>query len=251
MDKINYQLIDGDDDMPDNYAKLKIAHQRILELSDMMWNWPSATTLTSSSIGRILHLNNIYQQIHETPGAICEFGIHFGASTNVIKQLIHLYEPASAHRDHFVFDTFQGFVGTRIQDGAKVQDGDFLLEEKYELFLAEILSIHDTILKSPTKRRRTKIYKGDASETVDTFLDENPEVSVALLILDMDIYLPTKNVLRALIPRLTKGSVVVFDEYNHPSYPGESIALREELGSINVRLRKSKFSPYSAWFVWE
>jgi hypothetical protein len=74
---------------------------------------------------------------------------------------------------------------------------------------------------------------------------------VAKQILDMDIYLPTKNVLRALIPRLTKGSVVVFDEYNHPSYPGESIALREELGSINVRLRKSKFSPYSAWFVWE
>ena len=251
MDKVNFQLTDGDSDLRDSYAKLKIAHSKIMELSDVMWNWPSATTLTASSLGRILHLDLMYRQIVDVPGAICEFGVHFGASTNVLRQLTQLHEPASANRDHFIFDTFEGFVGTKTQDGSQVEEGDFRLVADYENFLTEVLMIHDSITHSPNKRRRTKIYKGDAAETVKTFLEENQETGIALLILDMDIYFPTKLVLESLMNRLTKGSVVVFDEYSHPSYPGESIALREVIGSSNIRLRKSKYTPYSSWFVWD
>jgi hypothetical protein len=57
-----------------------------------------------------------------------------------------------------------------------------------------------------------------------------------MLFLDMDIYEPTLDVLRKLKNRLTKGSIVVFDEVNCPSFPGETIALMEEIGLPNIEL---------------
>jgi predicted O-methyltransferase YrrM len=65
----------------------------------------------------------------------------------------------------------------------------------------------------------------------------------------MDLHAPTKAVLEAIIPRLVKGSVLVFDEINHPAYPGETLALDQVLRLNNTSLRQNKFSPYGCYAV--
>jgi hypothetical protein len=50
-----------------------------------------------------------------------------------------------------------------------------------------------------------------------------------MAIFDMDIYKPTKDVLEKIIPRLVKGSLLVFDELNFKAFPGETIAVNEVL----------------------
>ena len=60
-----------------------------------------------------------------------------------------------------------------------------------------------------------------------TFLERNPHIIVSMAIFDMDIYAPTKRALELVMPRLTKGSLLVFDELNCRHFPGETQALHE------------------------
>ena len=65
----------------------------------------------------------------------------------------------------------------------------------------------------------------------------------------MDLYKPTKNVLELILPRLTKGSLLVFDELNSETFPGETRAVIEVLGLNNLRLRRNPNQPICAWAV--
>jgi len=76
-------------------------------------------------------------------------------------------------------------------------------------------------------------------------------VVISMCIFDMDIYAPTKNVLEKIISRLTKGSILVFDEINHDLFPGETIAVDEVLKLNKIRLQRTPLQTHSAWAVWE
>ena len=54
----------------------------------------------------------------------------------------------------------------------------------------------------------------------------------------MDIYQPTKCCLGLIEDRLTKGSLLGFDEVNNQTFPGETTALMEAIGLPNLRLER-------------
>ncbi len=68
-----------------------------------------------------------------------------------------------------------------------------------------------------------------------------------MAIFDMDIYKPTRDALNMIQPRLTKGSMLVFDELNCPFFPGETQAVSEVLGLNNLRLQRFPNQPYCAF----
>ena len=91
-----------------------------------------------------------------------------------------------------------------------------------------IIDIHNNYYYLPTN---VTLIKGDVTKTLPDFLQNNRHVIVSLLYLDMDIYEPTKVALKELLPRMAKGSIIAFDELNWKSFPGETIAVLEELGT--------------------
>lgn len=92
---------------------------------------------------------------------------------------------------------------------------------------------------------------GDACDTFPAWLEDNPASIIALAILDFDIYKPTKAVLTRITERLTKGSILAFDELSCPHFPGETLALIETLGINNLRLKRNPHQPYCSFAVWE
>ena len=72
-----------------------------------------------------------------------------------------------------------------------------------------------------------------------------------MAIFDMDVYKPTKKVLDLIKPRLFKGSVLVFDELNHPQFPGETIALLKSMGLNKLKLRSFHGATFSSWTILE
>jgi hypothetical protein len=84
-------------------------------------------------------------------------------------------------------------------------------------------------------------------ETLPTFLERNPHIIVSMAIFDMDIYAPTKRALELVMPRLTKGSLLVFDELNCRHFPGETQALHEVVGLGGLRLQRVPNQPYCAF----
>jgi len=85
---------------------------------------------------------------------------------------------------------------------------------------------------------------------VPRFLDAHPHLVVSLLFLDLDLYEPTRVALRHFLPRMPRGAVLAFDQLDNPMWPGETLALLEEIG-FRIRLRRLEWDPYLAFAVLE
>ena len=81
-------------------------------------------------------------------------------------------------------------------------------------------------------------------------MNKNKHLIVALLFLDFDIYEPTKIALKNLLPRMSKGSILAFDEINNAGWPGETLALIEEIKDLrNIKIEKFHFDSNISFIV--
>jgi hypothetical protein len=96
---------------------------------------------------------------------------------------------------------------------------------------------------------KVEVVKGDVCETIPAYLKENPHTIVSLLHLDVDIYEPTKAALKHFLPRMPKGAAIVFDELNSKLWPGESIALLDEVGIRNLHIQRFAWDTYLSYAI--
>ncbi len=204
--------------------------------------------LTPAALSRVLFMNHLYQQILNVQGVVIEFGCRWGQSLALFSALRGIYEPFNRLRKIVGFDTFQGFPGVSPKDGSQMVPGAYAVTPDYQKYLETILSLQEK--ESPLPHlKKFEVIKGDATETVVEYLNRNPETIVALAYFDMDIYEPTKKCLAAIKDRLTRGSVVGFDELNDPACPGETLALKEVFGLGNLAVRRFPQSARTSYVV--
>jgi hypothetical protein len=214
------------------------------------WNYHSAVFLKRQVLSRMLYLDQLYRRIINVPGVICEFGVHWGATLATMANLRAIHEPYNHSRTLIGFDTFSGFAGVHAADGGFSSEGDYSTSSGYEDELAEILSIHESF--APISQiRKFELVKGDVVETLPQWLDDNTHAIVAMAIFDMDIFQPTRAALEKILPRLVKGSMLVFDELNCKHFPGETKAVMEVLGLNNLRLERFPHQPFCAFAQFE
>lgn len=222
------------------------------ELAPMMgphWNVHSNIFIDRIALSKLLYLSRLYPQILNVPGVICEFGVQWGATLVTLMNLRGMLEPYNYSRKIIGFDTFQGFVSTAPQDGGRSTVGDYATKDGYQAQLEEILALHEA--NAPINHiRKFELVAGDASVSVHEWMGRNQQAIVAMAIFDMDVYQPTRDALQAILPRLVKGSVLVFDELNCPQFPGETTAVMEVLGLNQLRLQRDPHQPFCAWAVW-
>lgn len=230
--------------------ELRRATETLLpKFGDESWNKHCLLTMNVTVLSRVLYLNELYQNIIPVPGVICEFGVQWGATLTQLINLRSIHEPFNHSRTIHGFDTFEGFPSVHEKDGQQYQKGDMSSQEGHESELDRILSLIEAFPPLP-HIKKFELIKGDASITIDRWLEENPHAIISLAIFDMDLYEPTKAVLEKIRPRLVKGSVLAFDELNCRSFPGETQALAEVLGLNSLRLKRSAFHPFGAWAVY-
>jgi hypothetical protein len=207
-------------------------------------------------LSRIFLMHELYKQVVNIPGNIMEFGVRWGQNMALFGIFRGIYEPYNYSRKVIGFDTFSGFPSLSEEDlPSNLQSkitavGDYNVVDGWEEKLENILSVQESLSPLP-HIKKWELIKGDATETFPKYLDNHPELIIALAYFDFDIYFPTKSCLEKLIPRLTKGSIVVFDELNCPEFPGETIAIQEVIGTRNIALRRDSNNPYVSWFIWE
>lgn len=207
-------------------------------------------------LSRILLMHELYRQIINVPGNVIEFGVRWGQNMALFSAFRGMYEPYNYTRRIIGFDTFSGFPNVSKEDfpshsqDKRTDVGDYNVVGGWKEKLEKILSFQESL--SPLSHiTKWELVEGDATETFKQYLDKHQEMLVALAYFDFDIYSPTKSCLENLIPRLTKGSIVVFDELNCPEFPGETIAVQEIIGTANIALHRDSNNPYVSWFKWE
>lgn len=209
--------------------------------------------LNSKNLARILFMDHIYRQIVDVMGVIMEFGTRWGQNMSIFAALRGIYEPFNRHRKIIGFDTFSGFPTVGVNDNLDcsiIRNGGLACSENYEKYLQGILEYQES--DNPLSHiPKFEIRKGDASEEIKKYLQDNPQTIISLAYFDFDIYEPTKCCLDFIKNRLVKGSVIGFDELNDPDSPGETVALMEIFGLNNVRLKRYRFASRVSYFVVE
>jgi hypothetical protein len=203
-------------------------------------------------ISDLLFKHELYKKIIDTNGVIMEFGVRWGRNLALYESLRGIYEPYNYSRKIVGFDTFSGFPSVHEKDGNAdiVQKGSYAVTEDYENYLSRVLDFHEK--ESPISHiKKYELIKGDATITLKKYLEENPHTIIALAYFDFDIYEPTKHCLELIKDHITKGSIIGFDELNHPAFPGETIALKNVFGLDKYKIIRTPLSPYGSYIVFE
>jgi len=218
-----------------------------ISINELMYNM--GLFITRQNMMRIFFMNEIYQKILGVHGSIIEGGIRWGQNMALYTTFRGIYEPYNYNRKIIGFDTFNSFVDIDEKDGEHSLD-EMELTPDYDKYLDKLLTCHEEF--SPISQiQKYEIVKGDACETLPKYLLEHPETVIALIMLDYDVYKPTKVTLEAIKPHLTKGSIIILDEVNHVDWKGETLSLQESFGTTNIKLQHSKYSPNASYFIVE
>jgi len=205
--------------------------------------------LNSKNLSRILFMDFMYKKIIDVQGIIIEFGVRWGQNLSLFAALRGIYEPYNRHRKIVGFDTFEGFPSIHEKDGSSdmMKKGQLALTDNYDDYLGKILDNQEK--DNPLGHiRKFELRKGDGTKQIHDYLEKNPETIISLAYFDFDLYEPTRECLKAIKPRLVKGSIVGFDELNDPDSPGETLALMEVFGLENVKLQRFPFASRVSYF---
>jgi len=92
-----------------------------------------------------------------------------------------------------------------------------------------------------------ELVRGDILRTLPDYLERNPQLKVALLHIDTDIYEPAKAGLELLWDRVVRGGLLVLDDYGTEF--GGTKAVDEFLRDRNVLVQKLPQSHASPAFI--
>lgn len=184
----------------------------------------------------------LFKKILHVHGSIVECGVLYGGGLMTWAQLSEIFEPINHTRNIIGFDTFSGFVSLSDKD----KTGTAFQGKKGGLALNSYEDLLDCIKLYDENRflghiQKVKLVKGDIKESLPEYIKKNPHLVVSLLWLDFDIYEPTLIALKQLVPRIPKGGIIAFDELNHEVWPGETIAVMEEIGINNLKVERFPF----------
>ena len=176
---------------------------------DNIFNTVSSFTLLSKE--RIYNNINSVQEIldKDIPGDIIEIGVYKGGS---IMSMIMTLNNNHKLRHVRLYDTFQGMTNATEHDVITHTGIHYDTEVKYNSWYACISHLPDVqnnVKTIPFPEEYIHYHVGDIMKTT-----EFPE-SIALLRLDTDFYDSTKFELEHFYPLVSKGGIIIIDDYGH------------------------------------
>lgn len=188
------------------------------------------------NMARILSLYEIYKKVIDLSGHVAEVGVWKGATLLLFAKLISLFETYSYTQVHG-FDWFQGMdpdsnYDRNTKPGSYQSDYDTLLK------LVQIQKL-DNICK---------IHRMDVTKDLGNFFEIYPSLRFKLVFLDAGTYEFVKSCIQQFWPRLQKGGIMFFDQYNECRATGETIAATEMLPA-DVQVQTIRWTKQPSAFV--
>lgn len=184
------------------------------------------------SFKQILYFHERYRSIERLDGDIVECGIGYSRTFQILACL--LKRENNAKRKLYGFDSFEGFPEPTVEDTSprNPKKGEWKVLTPTQLMrILELLRIDKTFIDA-----HIRIVKGFLEDT----LPQSAVEKIALLHLDVDLYLSYKVCLEQLFPKVVPGGVVLFDEYASPKWPGARKAIDEYFQDTPYGLQKDQ-----------
>ena len=179
--------------------------------------WP--LYVGNSNLQRVLAIYDLLKTTIDVPGHIAEFGSWKGANVMFMAKVLNMIDPNS-NKLVYSFDSFEGLTEFDKKDNDAIS-----LQGSYRGNLDELTDL----IKLSNLEDNINIQKGYIENTLPALLTADPALSFSLVYCDTDLYASTKVILDGMHPRLMKNGIFIFDEWNHPTWPGETAAVKEFL----------------------
>lgn len=189
--------------------------------TEKAWDYENGFYLTSpvSRLSKALAQYELYKSIIGLTGQVVECGVYKGASLIRFATFREVLE-TSRSRKIIGFDAVGSFPGEGGDEADREFIRDFTSEGGDGISREELA---DSL--SSKGISNVDLFKGDICTLVPEYAAAHPELRIALLHIDVDVYRPTKVILETLFPRIVPGGLLVLDDYGIVS--GETRAVDE------------------------
>lgn len=185
-------------------------------------------------ISKILAHYELFKMINQVPGAIVECGVLKGASFSRFSMFREIFSN-SFSKKLIGFDTFGKFPETSFNDDKKPREQQITSAGLESISKEQLFDV----LKNKGIEKNIELIEGDITKTVPDYIKNNPELKISLLNLDTDIYEPAVTILENLYPRITKGGILILDDYE--TFPGEAKAVDDYFKDQKIEIKKFSF----------
>jgi len=183
----------------------------------------------------------IYDKIKDVPGDIVECGVFKGSGLYTFLKLKNIYNPNTSKKviGFDFFDTENLLNSIPNKNDKKVmttlfEGRNFSHESSFKDMLEH------KILSDGFSQNEFVLIEGDVSVSTIEFVNSNPGFKISLLYLDLDLEIPTYNTLINLWERVTKGGLVVFDEYGYHKW-SESKGVDKFITEFNLEIKSLNY----------
>lgn len=159
------------------------------------------------ALDRKFVLSQLMNVVANVPGDTVECGVFEGASSYLICRRIQ-----GLGKRHHVFDSFEGVSEPGDMDGAHWQKG---------VLSCSVESVGHRLREFPF----VQLYKG----WIPARFGEVADNKFCFVHIDVDLYQPTSDALEFFYSRMSKGGVMLFDDYGFTTCPGARRAIDEFL----------------------
>ena len=175
---------------------------------------------------------DLFKYTIDVPGAIVECGVFKGASLVRFAAFRQLLTNPLAKKI-IGFDAFGEFPETEF-DGDKKWREKFVTDSGEQGISEEQLL---QVLKHKKCDENVDLIKGDVVKTIPEYLKKHPELKISFLNIDVDVYEPTKAALEHLYPLVSKGGVILLDDYANV-FPGANKAVDDYFKDKDVTIKR-------------
>jgi hypothetical protein len=183
----------------------------------------------------------LYNEIKDIPGDIVECGVFKGTGMYTFLKLKNIFNPNSSKKviGFDFFDT-EGLISS-IGGGQDKEAMDTLFKKRnFEHKSSFKDEFHNQLLSHGFPSSDFELVEGDISITSQAFSQANPGLKISLLYLDLDLEIPTYQTLNNLWNNVTKGGIVVFDEYGYHKW-SESKGVDRFIEEKNLEIKSLNF----------
>jgi len=193
-------------------------------------------------IGKLLSQYELYKRIQSIPGDIVECGVFKGASLvrfAIFRQLL-----GNVFSKRIIgFDIFDKFPETNFPEDKKFRQKFVDDAGEQSISTQQLMDV----LKHKGVESQVELIQGDIVKTIPSYVNSHPELKISLLNLDTDVYEPAVTILEYLYPRISKGGILILDDYG--AFPGETKAVDDYFKDKKVKIEKFDFSDTPCYIV--
>ena len=183
------------------------------------------------NIGRYLALYEAYKMTLPYLGHVAEAGIWRGTCTLYFAKLARLFEPESLTLVHG-FDWFKGASPNRAP-GDLVDANAYSASLDFVQKLVDVQGLGDVV----------RLHDLNLAKDLPAFFEQHKHLQFKLVFLDCGDYDVVRACIKEFWPRITPGGLLLLDNLNHETAPGETQAVRELLQGRPVKTFGFAFQP--------